>query len=375
MSPNPSAQYRAYLEELKSTDLKLVAFDLDNFNEKITDAARWHGIPEAALEDMPVDKAVELADASPALYHALQYTLHKKPPPAKYHISLREVLAEFKEKKGSDYKPKSLADICRAVDYYLKSENLEDTPLQFIDRQSIYNWADNMYNQAMGHKIRTKYINFLGLLWKFAADRGLIDKVLDNPFTNVDHKRKHEKTQSYEIINDDDLMAICNTLGSTETLPIFIAYYTGMRLDEIFKLNPKEDIHKTDDVLCFHIREGKTAAAARIVPVHSAIIERVLNWSNGDTRLSKSSTSDAYSKKFGRAKRKVGITERHYAFHSLRTGFITTALNAQNSELIVGQLVGHSASGGLTESSRTYLRGFSTQNLKAVIESIPKFPF
>ena len=51
-----------------------------------------------------------------------------------------------------------------------------------------------------------------------------------------------------------------------EFIATFIAMYSGMRLGEICDLQNK-DIHNR----CFHVKEGKTRSAARVIPIHPVI--------------------------------------------------------------------------------------------------------
>lgn len=62
-----------------------------------------------------------------------------------------------------------------------------------------------------------------------------------------------------------EMMALC-----------LIGAYTGMRINEIASLTI-DDVKEIEGVLCFEITQGKTKAAARVVPVHSLITPLVLS--------------------------------------------------------------------------------------------------
>ena len=63
--------------------------------------------------------------------------------------------------------------------------------------------------------------------------------------------------------------------GDTEMQAVTrIGMYSGMRLNEICSLRV-ENIRRIEGILCFEVTEGKTKSAARIIPIHSLIIDLV----------------------------------------------------------------------------------------------------
>jgi len=55
-------------------------------------------------------------------------------------------------------------------------------------------------------------------------------------------------------------------IGRNEYTATVVAMYSGMRLEEICNI---QDKHVFEG--CFHVDEGKTEAAARVIPVHPLI--------------------------------------------------------------------------------------------------------
>ena len=70
--------------------------------------------------------------------------------------------------------------------------------------------------------------------------------------------------------------------------------YSGMRLDEICAMQNKNIEDK-----CFHVEEGKTKAAARVIPVHPLIESIIdnLKSSSKDEFLIKGINSGGYDNK------------------------------------------------------------------------------
>ena len=151
---------------------------------------------------------------------------------------------------------------------------------------------------------------------------------------------------------------------------IYVSYYTGMRLDEIFTAK----LGKEENVRIFNVAEngGKTESATRIIPLHSELKKITLsNW------LSPSST--ALGKRFGRLKNKmleeleIEEDKNKFVHHSFRHGFSTILLNAKYSELEISDLTGHKKSNiGRTQAGKTYFSRQPISKLIQMIESIPK---
>ncbi len=135
-----------------------------------------------------------------------------------------------------------------------------------------------------------------------------------------------------------------------------VAALSGMRLEEIYRL-------KVADCAggWFNVREAKTAAGVRRVPVHpdlAAIVDRrregkkpeaFLFPEAGPAKVGRG-RSAALSKRFGRYRQDCGVHERadgarhsRVDFHSFRRWFITTARNAGIERATVAAVVGHTA--------------------------------
>ncbi len=133
-----------------------------------------------------------------------------------------------------------------------------------------------------------------------------------------------------------------------------IAAYSGMRIEEIAQL-------RTSDVTTDHtfvIREGKTAAAVRRVPIHPAIAALVaqLRKQSKDGYLIPGGKAGGYdakrshylSRAFGFAKKRLGITDKALVFHTLRNSFMQRCENAEVPERTVKLIVGHSRQDSMT---------------------------
>nr|WP_227544973.1 site-specific integrase [Klebsiella quasipneumoniae] len=160
-----------------------------------------------------------------------------------------------------------------------------------------------------------------------------------------------------------------------------IGMYSGMRLNEICSLQVG-NIRRIEGVLCLEVTEGKTKSAARIIPVHSRIIDLVesllqkpyngfLFYRASITDRADGKRSTWHVNRFTRAKRKaLGVegSERK-VFHSLRHEFAQQLDRNQVPEDRIALLMGHER--GKTETFKTYSKhSASSKELSQYIESI-----
>jgi|SRR5579883_572368 len=158
---------------------------------------------------------------------------------------------------------------------------------------------------------------------------------------------------------------------------ITIFAYTGMRLDELASM-------KTTQVRAgaFHVKEGgdgKTEAATRIVPIHSAIaslVKRLCKASTDGYLLSGLSDKNKYKKRglsitdaFGRLKRNLGYDKR-YVLHSIRHTVTTLLIQAGIDQVVRYEILGHEHE-DLEE--RVYGHGVTMKQKRDAIERL-KYP-
>ncbi len=155
---------------------------------------------------------------------------------------------------------------------------------------------------------------------------------------------------------------------------IALGAYTGARIEELCSL-------KVGDVYpeSFIVREAKTSAGVREVPIHSALAPLIsrLKASAEDGYLLAGLTfnkygdrSNAIGKRFGRLKDGAGF-DSTLVFHSLRKTLITLLEQAGIPENFCCDIVGHEKG---TIGYGHYSGGASLANKSAAIESI-RYPF
>jgi len=148
--------------------------------------------------------------------------------------------------------------------------------------------------------------------------------------------------------------------------------YTGARLNELAELK-LQDVH--EDYLS--IKEGKTTAALRDVPLHTLLVPLV-------TYLQQVSTDEYLipgllpggangrrghyvSKRFTTLRRKLGITDPGCRYHSLRGNFITALERARVPLNEIESLIGHKRK---ALAYGTYSAGVDLEHQRENVESV-----
>ena len=161
-----------------------------------------------------------------------------------------------------------------------------------------------------------------------------------------------------------------------------ISLYSGLRLEEICRLRPPQDLVTIDGIYCFDIkkRDGwdpKTEAGTRLVPVHSwllshgfreFVIRQLANNSEHlfpELLLHKKKLSSTFSRDFSRIKQSIGVRKKT-ALHSFRHTFRTVLESTDHKESHIDAVMGHEGGGG---EGRIYSKGVTTKKLKEVVES------
>jgi integrase len=158
-----------------------------------------------------------------------------------------------------------------------------------------------------------------------------------------------------------------------------MAALSGMRIEEIYQLTVADC-----DGRWFRIRQAKTRAGLRSVPIHSALVAIVARRCKGKAKADflfhepgptpGRERSMALSKRFGRYRQALGVHDRleharhsRVDFHSWRRWFVTTARNAGVDRATVAAVVGH-ATGTLTDD--VYSGGPAEALLRACVEAV-----
>ena len=181
-------------------------------------------------------------------------------------------------------------------------------------------------------------------LFSWAEGRGYLDR---NPFYKLKLPRAKKGSQKRRPWTNEEIMLFLGSsvISKNEFTATVVGMYSGMRLEEICNIQDKHVFQGR-----FQIKEGKTKAAARVIPVHPLIkpLLEQMRGTYGEGYLIDGIKSGGYDnkrswhfqKKLGRLRKKIGIQEG-VVFHTLRNTFATRMENLGIPRNHISQLMGH----------------------------------
>ncbi|MEM1173865.1 MAG: tyrosine-type recombinase/integrase [Pseudomonadota bacterium] len=194
-----------------------------------------------------------------------------------------------------------------------------------------------------------KDLSHIGSLWShYLIPNGQADT---NPVTGLAAslpKTKRGQKAVREAWTDEQIIDLLIGLSSDARyrelqIAALLFLYTGMRRQELIDVT-------TDRVRDggIEISEGKSGAALRTVPVHPTVgplVDLLVEESEDGFLLPIKRTAknvgDAFGKRFGEAREKLGLSARYLDLHAFRHSFTTAARNSGIPEHLAAILDGH----------------------------------
>ena len=219
-----------------------------------------------------------------------------------------------------------------------------------VTPEAIEVWIDGMaLKENLAAKTITRVACQAKSFWSYLYKRKIVSV---NHFKEVEVSapKAATKKQSYTPFSPDEVIALHKAALAQQdvqlALLIRLGMYTGARLEELAML-------KTSDVnlknQAFSIRGTKTAAADRVIPIHSDLLpELTLIVDSGREYLIEGLVIDvrgergkAIGKRFGRLKHAMGFEDRTRVFHSIRKTVSTMFEQAGVPEGVAADIIGH----------------------------------
>ncbi|MEA2019786.1 MAG: tyrosine-type recombinase/integrase [Campylobacterota bacterium] len=224
-------------------------------------------------------------------------------------------------------------------------------------------WQEWLNNGERSNRTINKYTRHLRGFIKWAIDRNELKNDNAKGLELMDEKKeKQERKKEARNYTKDEVQKILNyDYKDTTYNKIFkILAYTGMRSGELHALT-NDDIKIEDNIHYFDIKDSKTIAGIRKVPISYEILDMVL-----DTNFPMMNcTENAYQKRL-RTKLYKAIEEEKKEndtlnVHTLRGTFIENAINNNRNENmivpIVQEVVGHTKNDKESLTLDTYMKG------------------
>jgi integrase len=224
--------------------------------------------------------------------------------------------------------------------------------LEMISVPLIYQMIDT---DANGKATKEKNYGFVRQYFKYLKRMQAIPQDKPNPFENLDFKQPKKNTATstkriaFKTAEVKKLMKAAADRGDIQLAQLIeLAAYTGARIEELCSLKIS-DVIKVDGVSCLNIRDAKTEAGNREVPIHPSIAKLIKQFikDTGDGYLLSGLTfnkymqrSNAIGKRFGHMKTTQGFGKGH-VFHCFRNTVATQLENAGIPEGVAADIVGH----------------------------------
>lgn len=265
-----------------------------------------------------------------------------------------------------------------------------------------HNMALEVPKKTITMKTAKRHFSALSQYWEWLEATGHVDlnifRGFSFPGTKSGKRRKRDEW------SDDDLKTVftfdkwygpdASRDSAYFWLPL-VALYSGMRVEEIARLRPSDDIQTINGIAAFVIQphpdgwNPKTEAGERVIPVHSALIRLGFLDFVERRRQAKAGQlfadlkpggpdgkySYTFSREFSRAKIKLGVgskTTFHSFRHTVRT--LLTNTDASLRDPWIDAVMGHDPEDGesrrISEGIKTYLKYVRIEWMKEVVEAI-----
>jgi integrase len=231
----------------------------------------------------------------------------------------------------------------------------KDVTISDVTRRRAGEYVSHLLSTTdMASQTARRYVSSLSSLWSWMERRGVAS---DNPWLRqgVGKKSKRGITQPRQQWTDDALVRVLSGPYTTRYSNILhdlvkLALVTGARLEELCALKVT-DAHKRDDGWWIDIRQGKTMAAVRTVPIHDSVAhvlerrsatEHEFLFSNLVPGGPDKRRSANVSKTFTNYTRTLGLKkEERQTFHALRKTFVEVMEGADVPLSTIQLIIGH----------------------------------
>lgn len=258
------------------------------------------------------------------------------------------------ERKGIE--PKTIDQMCRRVDQFSKYLSATGEPVSFDTVSAYLDQLTDKAGNALSSKTKKQHAWSCSSFWKWACKHD-VDwreqyKGQPNPFADHDYPTIKGEAVSWDAFSKEDVERLHGMAVEKKDQPladlIALGAYTGARLEEIGRIHRDSLTFKGDVPISFHIKEAKSAAGIRQVPIHPRIADLVssLLKASQDGYLLPGGNNkygnrlDSLSKRFGRLKTSAEFGKAH-VFHSIRKTAITLVHQAGADVAVMPGLFGH----------------------------------
>lgn len=263
------------------------------------------------------------------------------------NVTLKEMIDRFME----DQKPKVAESTYSNYTVYANALSaLHDIPIADLKLAYLQNYFD-----SCGFTYIKMYMakQFLSQVFQYAMRFEVVSKNYASLVDVAKHKEgyiPHKK----EVFKPDEIELLWNISKTDDTAKTAIMMlYTGVRVSEMLDLK-EEDVDL--DRQCFYIRQSKTAAGVRTVPIADRILPLFEYWKTGKEYLVMLMNVHQDRRSFTKYRwdKLMKRLNMEHTCHETRHTFISMMANKGIDERITKSIVGH-AGGSITENVYTHI--------------------
>ena len=385
---NSNPSYHDVLEKYRSMDTESLDQLFEKVNHEMTDEYSHIGHPEwDALSDEEKEVSTlpsYVREKDDIEYRVIASLTGNDPnfvPPEKWRMKFTEAVEKLtSELETEGLHPKTIGKYKNSVKLFLTYLGVKDSAVYKVERRDVRNFIQFMKKNNYSASHTSTTLSNLGNVWNYVREMENINT--ENPFRDhrIQKKKKGERKKFYRNWDIENLQEIITSLaderdGYLDQLPVYLAWYTGSRGDEVYSVEPEDiKIDKETGITFIDFKgafsltedpEGKTQNTSRRCPCHPELAE-LLKGFEGFKRPS----FDAYSKVFMRIARRLGNDNPRHAFHSIRGNTSTALEMMQCPPHLASQIVGHSKNSTFTYDY--YSEGAGLKVLYDYVKQIPK---
>ena len=299
-------------------------------------------------------------------------------------MNVQKAFEEFVAEKKAQWTENTLLEFTSILATF-EDHFRSNTKLSDVSRTACVAIRDKLAEKRAAKTVN-KSMTLLSSFFKWAVRQGLVKR---NPAEGLGLKLTKKASEERKAYTPEQLKALFSALPAVDHpeepskfwIPR-IAAYSGLRLEEICQLKPKDIIEEPGGVLCLNI-DGphlKTSSSKRIVPIHRELLNLGLGnylqglpsdqegWIFPELKEYRSARGKYFSKWFGQFLRKtVCISDKGITFHSLRHTFATALQHSQVEPLVISQLMGHAVK---SMTFGRYAKGYPAEVLAEAVDQI-----
>jgi integrase len=298
----------------------------------------------------------------------------------------------------ADMKSRQQTDYRRAVNRFaswLPTANLPGA-IETTDRKTAGRYVSALITKATHWKTANKDISALSVYWKWLGKKGYCEgNIWQGQSLSTRLAKASGNSAKKRPFTDKEVTTVFSGVPAADAElrdAMYISALSGMRREEIARLTVADCAGGV-----FRIRDAKTDAGDRDVPIHPGLRRLVAHRSKGKAVATYllhelpapkpggvGDRSDAFGKRFATLRRRLGVDERNgdarqanVDFHSLRRWFDRTALDAHRKgakgfdQWVLADVMGHErGSAGLEMTVGVYAGPSPMAARKACVEAV-----